>query len=153
MNNSHSNIVDDGKADYQDAFNMFDNNGDGMITSEKLLSFLVKCNYDVNINDVNEIIRAVDTKGNGKIDFDDFIKATKENNVNDSTSEQEVINVFRLFDKDRTGMISKTQLKVILRLFGEMLTNEEIDEMIAEVDVDGDGFINYEEFVRMMMFQ
>ena len=152
MNNTHSNIVNDSRADYQDAFNMFDNNGDGMITSEKLLSFLMKCNYDINMHDVNEIIRKVDTKGNGKIELDDFIRATSEYNIND-TNEQDVINVFRLFDKEGTGMISHAQMKVILSLFGETLSTEEIDEMIMEADVDGDGFINYEEFVRMMMIQ
>lgn len=31
------------------------------------------------------------------------------------------------------------------------LTDEEVDEMIREADVDGDGQINYEEFVKMMM--
>ena len=34
---------------------------------------------------------------------------------------------------------------------GEKLTEEEVDEMIREADVDGDGQVNYEEFVRMML--
>ena len=33
---------------------------------------------------------------------------------------------------------------------GEKLTEEEVDEKIREADVDGDGQINYEEFVKMM---
>lgn len=31
------------------------------------------------------------------------------------------------------------------------LTDEEVDEMIREADIDGDGQVNYEEFVRMML--
>lgn len=34
---------------------------------------------------------------------------------------------------------------------GEKLTDEEVEEMIKEADVDGDGQVNYEEFVRMML--
>lgn len=34
---------------------------------------------------------------------------------------------------------------------GEKLTDEEVDQMIKEADTDGDGQVNYEEFVRMML--
>ena len=34
---------------------------------------------------------------------------------------------------------------------GENVTMDEVDEMIKEADLDGDGYINYEEFVKMIM--
>lgn len=34
---------------------------------------------------------------------------------------------------------------------GEKLTDEEVEQMIREADVDGDGQVNFDEFVRMMM--
>ena len=57
----------------------------------------------------------------------------------------------QVFDKDGNGFISAAELRHVMTNLGEKLTDEEVDEMIAEADVDGDGQINYEEFVKMMM--
>lgn len=43
------------------------------------------------------------------------------------------------------------QLRHVMTNLGEKLTDEEVDEMIREADIDGDGQVNYEEFVRMML--
>ena len=40
--------------------------------------------------------------------------------------------------------------RYVMTNLGEKLTEQEVDEMIAEADIDGDGEINYEEFVKMM---
>lgn len=47
--------------------------------------------------------------------------------------------------------ISAPELRHIMTNLGEKLSDEEVDEMIREADIDGDGQINYEEFVKMMM--
>lgn len=47
------------------------------------------------------------------------------------------------------GVIMK--LRHVMTNLGEKLTDEEVEEMIREADVDGDGQVNYEEFVRMML--
>ena len=38
-----------------------------------------------------------------------------------------------------------------MKNLGEKMADEEVDEMIRKVDVDGDGHINYEEFFKVMM--
>merc|ERR1711935_459948 len=58
---------------------------------------------------------------------------------------------FSLFDKDGNGFISAAELRHVMTNLGEKLTDEEVDEMIREADIDGDGQINYEEFVKVMM--
>jgi hypothetical protein len=57
----------------------------------------------------------------------------------------------QVFDKDGNGFISAAELRHVMTNLGEKLTDEEVDEMIREADIDGDGQINYEEFVKMMM--
>merc|ERR1712151_427786 len=65
--------------------------------------------------------------------------------------EEELIEAFKVFDRDGNGFISAAELRHVMTNLGEKLTDEEVDEMTREADVDGDGQINYEEFVKMMM--
>ena len=51
---------------------------------------------------------------------------------------------FRIFDKDDDGFISVEELRHIMQSLGEKLTDNELDEMIAEADSDKDGLINYQ---------
>jgi hypothetical protein len=49
-----------------------------------------------------------------------------------------------VFDKDGNGFISAAELRHVMTNLGEKLTDEEVDEMIREADIDGDGQVNYE---------
>lgn len=57
---------------------------------------------------------------------------------------------FKVFDQDGDGFISSEELKSVMLTLGETLTQDEIDEMIREADLDGDGKVCYEEFATMM---
>ena len=65
-------------------------------------------------------------------------------------TESTKVDAFRVFDKDGNGYISAAELRHVMTNLGEKLTDEEVDEMIREADIDGDGQVNYEEFVTMM---
>ena len=58
--------------------------------------------------------------------------------------------VFKLFDDDETGRISFRNLKRVARELGENVTDEELQEMINTADLDGDGEVNEDEFMRIM---
>ena len=57
-----------------------------------------------------------------------------------------------VFDRDDNGFISAAELRHVMTNLGEKLTDEEVDEMIREADVDGDGQINYEESALRILF-
>ena len=71
--------------------------------------------------------------------------------IQDVDSEEELREAFKVFDKDGNGFISAAELRHVMTNLGEKLSDAEVDEMIREADVDGDGQVNYEEFVKMMV--
>lgn len=88
--------------------------------------------------------------GNGLIDFKEFLvlMAVK---MKDSDPEEELLEAFRVMDKDGDGFIGHDELKQVMLVLGESLTDKEVDEMIREVDADGDGQVNFKgELVSML---
>ena len=81
--------------------------------------------------------------GNGTIDFPEFLTMMARK-MKDTDSEEEIREAFRVFDKDGNGYISAAELRHVMTNLGEKLTDEEVDEMIREADIDGDGQVNYE---------
>ena len=52
--------------------------------------------------------------------------------------------------QDGNGYISRQELRQVMLNIGEKLLDAEIDYLINDIDIDGDGQINYEEFYQMM---
>ena len=52
--------------------------------------------------------------------------------------------------QDGNGFINRRELRVVMMNLGEKLNEDEIECLIDDVDIDGDGQINYEEFHQMM---
>ncbi|XP_062620981.1 neo-calmodulin-like isoform X2 [Saccostrea cucullata] len=57
---------------------------------------------------------------------------------------------FNLFDKDGDGTISTSELAVVMRSLGQNPSDDDIENMLRGVDEDGNGSIDFEEFVLMM---
>ena len=64
--------------------------------------------------------------------------------MKDFSDEDMLRDAFRVFDADGSGSISLAEFKDAALEMGEIFSEEEVDEMIAEIDIDGDGQINYE---------
>ncbi|XP_048609122.1 calmodulin-1-like [Brassica napus] len=101
-------------------------------------------------SELQDMINEVDADGNGTIDFSDFLNLMAKK-MKDTDSKEELKEAFRVFDKDQNGFISAAELCHVMTNLGEKLTDEEVEEIVREADVDGDGQKNYEEFVKIMM--
>ena len=70
--------------------------------------------------------------------------------MQESDTENEIREAYRVFDKERTGMIEASEMRLILSNLPEKLSDAEIDEMLTTADKDGNGAFSYDEF-RLMI--
>ena len=83
---------------------------------------------------------------NGRIDYTEFIAATisKKRHLN----QERLFEAFCMLDRDNNGKITKEELMQVLRT--EKRQEQEIERYIQAADVDGDGMIDYQEFLKIM---
>ncbi|ELW54873.1 F-box only protein 47 [Tupaia chinensis] len=123
-------------AEFKEAFSLFDKDGDGTITTEELGTVMRSLGQNPTEAELQDMINEVDADGNGTIDFPEFLTMMARK-MKDTDSEEEIREAFHVFDKDGNGYISAAELLHVMTNLGEKLTDEEVDEMIREADIDG----------------
>ena len=87
--------------------------------------------------EVQDIINEVDVDGSGSMEFPEFcVMMVKK--MSESNTENEVMEAYRVFDKEREGFITRAELRMIFSALPDKLTAEEIDEMLEAADEDGE---------------
>ena len=137
-------------AECKEVFDLFDKDKDGAITTKELGYVMRALGADITQTELQEMINKIDQNSSGKIEFKEFLELFVKK-LKDPDTEEDLIEAFKIFDKNGNGIISAAELKLVMTTYGERLTEEEANEMIKEADTDGDGFINYHEFVKIMM--
>ncbi|CAL9763826.1 unnamed protein product [Musa acuminata subsp. burmannicoides] len=135
--------------EFYETFCLFDKDGDGSIALEELSTVIKSLGLKPFQEELQGMISEVDVDGNGTIEFAEFL-GLMAHKMKDIDSEEELKEAFKVFDKDQNGYISEAELRNVMMSLGEKLTDEEVAQMIREADLDGDGQVNFEDFVQMM---
>ena len=120
-----------------------DINKDGTLSLEEFKIALKKI---VKENEIKEIFSEVDTNNSNKIEYNEFITALIDKK--EYLKEEKLFEIFQTLDKDQDGKINKDEIKTVLK--GEDFDENELNEFIKKFDLNGDGQINYYEFLSNM---
>jgi len=136
----------------RETFMTLDANGDGLLTSKEMKEGLQNAGFKEIPADLQAIMEQVDSDGSGMIDYTEFLAATMDRKT--YLQEDVCWAAFRVFDRNGDGKISKEELKMVLGdddlASGMGKTAQDLQALMAEVDTDGDGHIDFKEFMAMM---
>lgn len=135
-------------------FSTLDKNGDGVLTIDEITNGLKEHFKEngkgINGEEIETILRSLDTDHSGNVNYTEFIAATIEKSV--YMKEDKLFQAFKHFDQDKSGKISAEELKRVLGGHEDFKDKDDSTfvKMIQEVDKNGDGEIDINEFIDMM---
>ncbi|XP_045483868.1 calmodulin-beta isoform X2 [Pieris rapae] len=149
INLSEYGLTEEQVAEFKEAFMLFDKDEDGTITMAELGVVMRSLGQRPSETELRDMVKEVDQDGNGTIEFNEFLQMMSKK-MRGADGEDELREAFRVFDKNNDGLISSVELRHVMTNLGERLSEEEVDDMIREADLDGDGMVNYDEFVTIL---
>merc|ERR1712180_470252 len=126
------------------AFESFDTEGKGAINLETIGNILRMMGVKFSQSNLQEIFDEVDDDGSGELEFEEFTELAAKFLIEEDEEElkNELKEAFRIYDND--------VLREILKEIDPKLTEADLDGIIEEVDEDGSGTMDLDEFMEMM---
>ena len=151
---TEENYFENMKNIYKIAFEEFDTEKKNYLTAELLMDVMKSLGYDLSKNEIEDMMFSVlkneKVKKYDKINLTQFQKLMNiwrpERDIVD-----EYIEAFRVFDQTGNGKIPISTLEKVLYQFGTDVTHKEIRFMLNDANVNNDGFIDYRQFVRLLL--
>ena len=133
--------------DLKNFFKAFDKDNNGQIDYKEFEQGLMELNINnLTKDEIKNVFANIDVDHNGRIDYTEFIAASLERRV--YLKKEKLFEAFSNLDKDKDCKISKDEIMKILRL--EPKEDPFVAKLINLADKNGDGNIDYKEFLEMM---
>merc|ERR1712050_243967 len=132
----------------REIFNELDLDGDGMLTIKEMSEGLNRAGLDDIPLSLQQSIEDIDLDGSGSIDYSEFLAAALEEK--DYLREDACWNAFSFFDRDGDGRISLEELRQVLSSHNlqQEVGQARLELALREVDRNGDGEIDFDEFME-----
>jgi len=137
-----NNMSEDAVKQLKATFERLDLDKSGTVTIDELKEAIKTMDKDQAAS-VQGMMASLDVNGDGVISYEEWMMAAAQKRLD--AKEERLYQAFRQFDLDGDGHITAEEMKKVLGSGGDA----EIAAMISEVDQDGDGTVDYEEFLAM----
>ncbi|KAL2542714.1 putative calcium-binding protein CML16 [Abeliophyllum distichum] len=135
----------------KEIFDRFDMDRDGSLTQLEMAALLRSLGLKPSGDQIHVLLANMDSNGNGSIEFDELVDAiSPDMNEEVLINQEQLMSVFRSFDRDGNGYITAAELAGQMAKMGHPLTYRELTEMMQEADTNGDGVISFNEFANIM---
>ena len=134
------------------SFQKFDKDGDGLLSVDELYNTFLSMGHNVS----KEVIEKSLPAGSKTINFDTFCAMSKaQTGITaapgaQASPEDQMMQMFRLFDTDNDGSITLSELRIGMVRLGEFLPPGEIEKIMDAADTNKDGVISFQEFCDIM---
>jgi Ca2+-binding EF-hand superfamily protein len=131
---------------------------DGLLGTIELDKVLRMLGQEPSAQELKSVMDEFANSDNGKMSQDDFLDLMERQLLSSMKGEEDLEKNFRKllqdsfywFDKDRDGVLNKKELETAFALIGESLQAGEFEDFFGDCDRNGDGKIDYEEWVKIM---
>lgn len=138
--------------EFQQAFYLFDKNGDGTIPITELATVMRSLSQNPSYQEIESYIEQYDPDQNGVLSFPSF-QAIMKHRFSSEDKETELNEAFKAFDPDNSkeGMIDIEEFREACNTLSDMLDEKQVDEICDELDTEKTGNFFYPELVRKIM--
>jgi len=139
------------RKDLDDAFFLFAYDESGKISVREVGPVIRSVGLNPTEEELKEICTAVQSKSGGNIDANGLAKILEPRLSGLRTTETELRDALLAFDKSGNDSICVQDLIHSLTSLGERLKPEVVDEMVRQVDPNGEGQVNISDVIALLM--
>ena len=136
--------------EFRDLFMLYDRDNNGFLSKSEFTSIMKSIGVKITDSDINEMIKD-HVEENGELSKESFIEILN-NKMKSVNTQNELIEAFKIFDRENAGYIAVADMKSIFKMFNTLLTENEIAKFLDTAQsVNNDGNIYYDQFSRMIL--
>jgi len=142
--------MDHSKDQVTEAFKLFDSDADNHLLVSEAICAIRALGHILTDSDMKSLLQrvGVDSGRGGRVDLAKFKQMHASLPRQDYTKQLQ--DAFRTVDKDGGGFVMATELKHLLTNMGDRLSEEDFKILLQELDIDTEGRVQFNEFIRLL---